>query len=215
MNATLTRRDAVRAGAGAFLGLLPGCESPTEIVRVCADIGEITAGMLRNAGSTFIINLDAVDDEPMITAPGLEVLANGNATFDGIVAATQFTGATMRCAGPVIYESIEGDAEIEGTSFTPPTPPGGAPASAHPAILISPALKVNGPSTLSQIEVTGSAHANHLVHGAVSGTSAYLGFYGATAVNRPTVSGSKGGNAALGSLVTALATLGLIGDSTS
>ncbi|MDX2681114.1 hypothetical protein [Streptomyces soliscabiei] len=42
-----------------------------------------------------------------------------------------------------------------------------------------------------------------------------LGFYGATAAAKPTVTGSRGGNAALGSLIAALASLGLITDSTS
>lgn len=45
------------------------------------------------------------------------------------------------------------------------------------------------------------------------GTS--LGFYGATATTKPTVSGSRGGNAALASLLTALAGLGLVTDSTT
>lgn len=42
-----------------------------------------------------------------------------------------------------------------------------------------------------------------------------MGFYAATPVAKPTVSGAKGGNAALGSLLTQLAALGLITDSTS
>jgi hypothetical protein len=42
-----------------------------------------------------------------------------------------------------------------------------------------------------------------------------LGFYGATVAAKPTVSGSRGGNAALASLITALATLGLLTDGTS
>jgi hypothetical protein len=42
-----------------------------------------------------------------------------------------------------------------------------------------------------------------------------LGFYGATRVPKQTVTGSRGGNAALASLLTALANLGLITDSTS
>jgi hypothetical protein len=45
------------------------------------------------------------------------------------------------------------------------------------------------------------------------GTSA--GFFGAAAVARPTVTGSRGGNAALASLLTALDALGLITDSTT
>lgn len=42
-----------------------------------------------------------------------------------------------------------------------------------------------------------------------------LGFYGATAVAKPTVTGSRGGNAALASLLTSLSTLGLVTDSTT
>ncbi|MGW1609399.1 hypothetical protein ACWCQZ_08375 [Streptomyces sp. NPDC002285] len=42
-----------------------------------------------------------------------------------------------------------------------------------------------------------------------------LGFYGATATTKPVVTGSRGGNAALASLLTALATLGLVTDSTT
>ncbi|MGE3746366.1 MAG: right-handed parallel beta-helix repeat-containing protein [Sphingomonadaceae bacterium] len=47
----------------------------------------------------------------------------------------------------------------------------------------------------------------------VGGTT--LGFYGATAASKPTITGSRGGNAALASLLTQLATLGLITDSSS
>jgi hypothetical protein len=47
------------------------------------------------------------------------------------------------------------------------------------------------------------------------GTAARLGFYGSAAVARPTVSGSRGGNAALASALTALANLGLMTDSST
>ena len=42
-----------------------------------------------------------------------------------------------------------------------------------------------------------------------------IGFYNATPVSKPEVTGSKGANAALTSLMTALADLGLVTDSTS
>ena len=45
--------------------------------------------------------------------------------------------------------------------------------------------------------------------------STLLGFYGATAVTKPTVTGSKGANAALTSLMAALSSLGLVTDSTT
>lgn len=41
------------------------------------------------------------------------------------------------------------------------------------------------------------------------------GFYGASAVAKPTVSGARDANAAVASLLSALATLGLVTDSTS
>jgi len=46
-------------------------------------------------------------------------------------------------------------------------------------------------------------------------TSTNLGFYGAGGVTKPNVTGSRGGNAALTSLCTALANLGLITNSTT
>lgn len=54
---------------------------------------------------------------------------------------------------------------------------------------------------------------NSLAKFAVNTTG--IGFYGTTPVSKPTVTGSKGGNAALDSLVQALATLGLITNSTT
>lgn len=42
-----------------------------------------------------------------------------------------------------------------------------------------------------------------------------IGFYGAAPAAKPTITGSRGGNAALASLLTQLATLGLIADSTT
>ncbi len=46
-------------------------------------------------------------------------------------------------------------------------------------------------------------------------TSLNLGFYGATAAPKPTITGSRAGNAALADLLTELATLGLITDSST
>lgn len=48
-----------------------------------------------------------------------------------------------------------------------------------------------------------------------SGSAAMLGFYGTAPIVKPAPTGSRGGNAALASLLTALANLGLITDSTS
>jgi hypothetical protein len=53
------------------------------------------------------------------------------------------------------------------------------------------------------------------IDGQLGHTGSTAGFFGTTPVVKPTVSGSKGGNAALGSLLTALAGLGLIIDTTT
>jgi hypothetical protein len=54
-----------------------------------------------------------------------------------------------------------------------------------------------------------------VLRGETDGTKPCLGFLGAAAVARPTVTGSRGGNAALASLLSALASLGLVTDSTT
>lgn len=49
----------------------------------------------------------------------------------------------------------------------------------------------------------------------ITGASQQIGFFGTNKIAKPTVTGSKGGNAALTSLMTALSNLGLIKDSTT
>lgn len=53
------------------------------------------------------------------------------------------------------------------------------------------------------------------LNGALDHDGSTAGFFGATPTTKPTVTGSRGGNAALASLLSALATLGLITDSSS
>jgi hypothetical protein len=49
----------------------------------------------------------------------------------------------------------------------------------------------------------------------IGGTGAQIGFFHATPVSKPTVTGSKGGNVALTSLIAAFVALGLITDTTT
>lgn len=55
------------------------------------------------------------------------------------------------------------------------------------------------------------------VYSPITGASSQIAFYGAPKIAQPTVSGSKGGNTALASLITALSSgkLNLIKDSTT
>lgn len=49
----------------------------------------------------------------------------------------------------------------------------------------------------------------------ITGASQQIGFFGKSKISKPTVTGSKGANAALASLLTALSNLGLLTDSSS
>ena len=49
----------------------------------------------------------------------------------------------------------------------------------------------------------------------ITGASQKIGFFGTSKVTKPTITGSRGGNVALTSLLTGLSTLGLIKDSTT
>lgn len=69
------------------------------------------------------------------------------------------------------------------------------------------------------IQVAGKVEFSDALYGAVKhtldGATNQVGFYGAAPASKPAVTGSRGGNAALASLITALATLGLITDNTT
>lgn len=75
---------------------------------------------------------------------------------------------------------------------------------------------VNGDTTLFRAGPGTWASVNEwLFYGPISHQGASLGFFGAAPAAKPTVAGSKGGNAALASLLSALASLGLVTDTTT
>ncbi len=76
----------------------------------------------------------------------------------------------------------------------------------------SPLLVPDGSDTNVMLDVRGRGTGGIRLESSASGR---LGFYGTAPAAKPTVSGSCGGNAALASLVGALASLGLITDSTT
>ena len=67
----------------------------------------------------------------------------------------------------------------------------------------------------SKTNITSSTTTIENTNVKLGSTGGNVGFYGATAAAKPAITGSRGGNAALASLLTALATLGLITDSTT
>lgn len=85
----------------------------------------------------------------------------------------------------------------------------------------TPALKAVGVTGGTRgVVVTGSAAANPTIAASagnldLGGSGGSIAFFGGTGGTKPTVSGSRGSNAALQSLLSALATLGLVTDSSS
>jgi hypothetical protein len=67
------------------------------------------------------------------------------------------------------------------------------------------AIQVNADSQLALSSTNGPLNIN----------SPTIGFFGATAIAQPAITGAKGGNTALASLITQLANLGLVTDSTT
>lgn len=78
-------------------------------------------------------------------------------------------------------------------------------------LVVGDALNVTGYTTLAG----GQANGDFAVFGAFSALGSSLGFFGTTATTKKTVAGSRGGNAALASLITALADYGLVTDGSS
>jgi hypothetical protein len=78
-------------------------------------------------------------------------------------------------------------------------------------LAVSGDMNITGYTTLAG----GQANGDWAVFGAFSALGSSLGFFGTTATTKRTVSGSRGGNAALASLITSLAAYGLITDGSS
>jgi hypothetical protein len=77
------------------------------------------------------------------------------------------------------------------------------------------ALRSDGSFTILNVASGGTVSINVAGVAVITLTGTGIGFFGSSAAAKPTVSGSKGGNAALASLMTALAALGLVTDSTT
>lgn len=114
----------------------------------------------------------------------------------------------------VALETTTGDIYLATTSGNVGI--GFASAAALGAKLdITGTLKVSGAATLSStLDVTGTTTLKGTAV-VCDGTGDTLKFYGGTGATQQTVTGSRGGNAALADLLTKLATLGLIVDGTS
>jgi hypothetical protein len=145
-----------------------------------------------------------------------------SATSDGFrvydqSAVTKYANFTLDSAGLLVTmaaqtgETSALDIEIRGGDSVYPSDPGD--------VIIRPGVNSGDERgtlylcgyPMQGITITKGAGSNS----AVCIDATYEGFFGATPIAKPTVTGSRGGNAALASLCTELANLGLLTDSTS
>lgn len=116
--------------------------------------------------------------------------------------------ATGRSAG-ILIQAAEAIANAaRGTYITLYTTPVGSATAAEALRIAASRAVLIGRTT--GLDTAGDLDVNNRLR--VGGN---VGFYGTTPVAKPAVTGSRGGNAALASLLTQLATLGLITDSTT
>lgn len=189
----------------------PGPAGPVDDLTVTDDLtvgDDITAGgtiLAQNASSDAEVKSQAItasDTRARLTAAGDGTNGRGHLTVTGKHAG--FDG-TQNGDGPAIIEMIgdNGAANPKHFAFT-------VAASATPA-----QAKLDVVNDGAGASLTGVMRwfADGGVQ--VSNSGGKIGFLDKTPIAKPIVTGSRGGNAALASLLTALADLGLITDSTS
>lgn len=129
-------------------------------------------------------------------------------TLDGSLVATEQFEITE--TGRVNAKSMEvysGNLIVSAGSFTL-----SGIANLNSDVTVGGTLNVSGFTTISDdVRITQECR----IDGILDHNGAAVGFYGSSPISKPTVSGSRGGNAALQDLCSELANLGLINDSTS
>jgi hypothetical protein len=194
-----TRIASVVAAAGATTltvtaayGGAAGNAIATTAASSVASWGAATlTGGAQNAG---IVNTNAVAWGA--TAATIAVVSASYNATTGLVTLTLASPVNLAYGGPFTVSGLTGT---------------GAYAAANGAFTAAG----SGGSTLSYTIATGLTLTFTSATGAVAYNPGTLGFYGASLVAKPNVTGAKGGNAALASLMSALAALGLVTDSTT
>lgn len=228
--------EAAAAGSKAW-GLNTSCYSSNATGTA---IGyELNMGTLTAGGTSYglVIASSGAGAQPL---NAIQVNANevGAQPLDGLLfgfAVTRgcVTNALLRASGDSSTNQCQNFLKIQGVKAT-------IAEIDIPSLLVDPSpaytnnrLRVKAGSTGNDVLVTvdavdTNAGINIAGHGSSGGglldgglnfkmkwNSTGIGFYGAAPAAKPTVTGAKGGNAALASLLTALATLGILTDSTT
>lgn len=119
------------------------------------------------------------------------------------------SAAATTAAGSTDIVAPQGTATGTGGSVNITSGAGGATSGNSGDVNIDVGAITSGTQGVVNLGVTDASAIN------IGRSGQSLGFFGTTATTKPTVTGSRGGNAALASLLTSLANLGLITDSTT
>jgi hypothetical protein len=148
-----------------------------------------------------------------LTTPGFATISAPTAQPDGSNGDIQFYGGGVFDSFPLLNWSsftqtlhVAGGVQID---YNGVHAYGGSTYGLFLGGLGGSTIDLNGSDVT--IEIT----QGHGIDISAVGGSVGMGFFNASPVVKPTVAGSRGGNAALASLITALANLGLVADSTS
>ncbi len=141
--------------------------------------------------------------------------ANNSSKLSAGTGAVLTNGAGPDYSGNEAYVQLAGDAEgrirFGWKDGTPSTGLVAAQVIAGPSTMWLASRDTSG----AEVRIVAGAGLQTALRAGASGGNPTIGFLGAAPVTRPAVTGSRGGNAALASLLTQLASLGLITDSTS
>jgi hypothetical protein len=182
---------------------------------IYADLGTITAGYIKNSGntaairvsgsatlpSTNYIDFTATGNNPWLKTTALELQADGDATFSGTVSGDSFTGTNAIFSGSVKTNTGGGSAftSISGSAVTCTN------------LIAGEDIQMRLGGTVGEIRITNGGSTTQVI----DFDRTKIGFLNTAAVSKQTVTGSRGGNAALASVLTALANFGLITDSST
>lgn len=174
-------------------GPRPLTDTSTEAAH-SADIGTVTAGTVE---ANVIIASDTFTASEMAT--NAIRIGAGNSLIGDLGPFGEITWTASASDGWVSDTAIVADSATLGGAS-------GVVLSLRPS---STNLQVNGGlySTNGDVELDGSVQ--------VGGSGDSVGFYGSSGGTKPTITGSRGGNAALADLLTELEALGLITDSST
>jgi hypothetical protein len=205
-----TMRTYVRPHSGSAAGFAVD-------VRNSSDVPIIQLTMSGSLGATFLSGGFAVGSPGVTPADG-QIVTSGTITAQNALVSSQDDAGTNNLLNVLLG--------IHRTSGTPTTGFGTAitfqadsntntvrsTGQIYSDWSIATDASRQGRLRLAAVDSVGARVGLSMI---ANGSTIQIGFFGSAGTTRPTISGSRGGNAALANLLTALANLGLLTDSTT